>query len=152
VLAEEIVQDVFVKVWTKRHQLTGLDSFRNWLFIVSRNHIYNELNKRIKDPNFVKNLEDYFLIAEGSTADRLLYKESEKLIKDAVDLLSPQQRTIYLLSREEGLKHEEIATRLGISANTVKVHMGKALHNLRKYLESHSSGLVFIYALFRALL
>ena len=84
--------------------------------------------------------------------EQLLSKESRQLIHNAVSLLSPQQESVYRLSREGGLKYEEIAEQLGISKSTVRNHMVKALQTIREYLQAHAEGLLLAICLFAATL
>ena len=151
-LSEEIVQEVFVKVWLKRAQLAEVVDMESWLFIIARNHILNVLQKKVKEDAFLKNLEDYFSIANGSPEDLLFKKEAEELVNNAVTKLPKQQQLIYSLSRIAGLSQEEIATKLNISKNTVKSHMNKALNSIRIYIESNSAGISLVYAVMTAFL
>jgi RNA polymerase sigma-70 factor (family 1) len=132
VVAEEIVQDVFLKIWLKRDQLTAVKNFDNYLFIIARNHIYNQLR--------VKAVEFTSVEAEATeTPEKQLYlKETVQIITEAVKRLPKQQRVIFELSRNEGLDHAAIASRLKLSRLTVKTHMNKALHSIRGYLSRHN--------------
>ena len=145
-LSEEIVQDVFVKVWLNREQLAAVTDMEAWLFIIARNHILNVLQKKVKEETFLKNLDGYFNNINGSPEDVLFKKEAEALVHSAVTQLPKQQQMIYTLSRIAGLSQEEIATKLNISKNTVKSHMNKALNSIRIHIESNSAGISLIYA------
>lgn len=151
-LSEEIVQEVFVKVWLKREQLAAVVDMESWLFIIARNHIFNVLQKKVKEDAFLKNLDGYFSIINGSPEDLLFKKEAEALVNNAITKLPKQQQLIYSLSRIAGLSQEEIATKLNISKNTVKSHMNKALNSIRIYIESNSAGISLVYAVITAFL
>ena len=109
--AEEIVQDVFVKLWESRHLLKEDENIKGFLFIVTRNIVFNKNKKRVN--------EDYCASQLKIFIDRL------------INSLPEQQRKCFLLSREESLSYKEIAERLGISQKTVEIHMGKALKFLK---------------------
>ena len=73
-----------------------------------------------------------------------MVSEYDRLLRDALDRLSPQRRMVYQLSRDKGLNHEEIAHHLHLSRHTVKNHMVEALRHIRHYLGQHGSVLVWI--------
>ena len=132
VVAEEIVQDIFLKIWLKRAQLPAVENFDNYLFIIARNHIYNELRRKTGN-RMVEEEEN-----SSSPEQQLLLKETGRLIDEAVRQLPRQQRTVYELSRNGGLDHASIASHMGVSRLTVKSHMTKALHSIRTYLSRHN--------------
>ncbi len=141
-LAEEMAQDIFVRIWVKREKLAAVEKFEGYLFTIARNHIYNEFRRSIKVEAFTDHLLDYVeatALATDTPDRRLLCSELEKLVDKAVEQLPPQQRTIYRLSRHQGLSQEEIAHSLHISVHTVKSHMNKALHVIRGYLRHHAT-------------
>jgi RNA polymerase sigma-70 factor (family 1) len=137
-LTEEIVQETFLKLWIKREQLAEVHDFRSWLFTVSRNHTFNCMRDLAK-----KAVQQRVWISEAlrhqvpadEAPDREYYYS---LIEEAVDHLSPQQQKIYLLSRRDGLKYEEIADQLQLSRNTVKRHMSLALHTIVSYVRARA--------------
>ena len=141
-LSEEIVQDVFLKIWLKREQLPSVERFDSFLFTVAKNHIYNELRKKTIEQPFVEHLEQHFLESSALPEQMMLLKETKQLIDKAVQQLPDQQRAVFELSRNEGLDYNAIADQLGISRSTVKNHMTKALQFLRQYLNAHRGELV----------
>ncbi|MDQ3842822.1 MAG: RNA polymerase sigma-70 factor [Bacteroidota bacterium] len=141
-LSEEIAQDVFLKIWLKREQLSSVEKFDGYLFTVARNHIYNELRKKTMEQPFVEQLEQHFLESSALPEQMMLLKETKQLIDKAVELLPDQQRAVYEMSRNEGLDYTAIAGQLGISRSTVKNHMTRALQFLRQYLSEHRSEIV----------
>ena len=134
--AQDIVQDVFLKVWQKRKDLPQVERFDSYLFIMARNHIISALRKKTVLP-----LSDDALEVEEKNylPDRALSQKTlAELIARAVDLLPQQQRTAYLLSRDQGLSYEEIASNMKVSKEAVKKHICRALNFLRSYISVHS--------------
>lgn len=130
-MAEDTVHDVFLKLWVNRDQLTAINNFEAYLFTMARNHAFNGLRRMATETLVLAELgkRDHFLPEEpGSAFDR---KEVRQFIKQTVDKLTPKQREVFLLSRDMGLKQEEIAERLSISVSTVKSHLTDALSFLR---------------------
>lgn len=137
VISEEIVQDVFLKIWLNKEKLTSVTKFDAYLFTVARNHIYNELRKKTLEPLFVEHLEQHFSQSSSLPDQEMSFKETNQLINKLVEKLPSQQRAVFRLSRYEGFSHNKIAEELGISALTVKSHMTKALGYIRHFLQMH---------------
>ena len=149
-LAEEIVQDVFLKIWLKREYLVSVLKFDDYLFTVARNHIYNVLRKKTAERSFVNQLENHFLEHSNLAEQELHFKETRDLVNKAVELLPAQQRMVFTLSRNEGMDHNQIAEKLGISKLTVKSHMNRALQFIKQFLHKHSDGEFVYFLLFIA--
>jgi RNA polymerase sigma-70 factor, ECF subfamily len=131
--AKDIVQEVFVKLWNNRGQLTFGEQIKHYLFKATAHTSYNHLraNKRIAP------LEEYTglnMLETTVGTEGVEYKELEVRARQAIDRLPPKCKTIYILSRHEGLKHQEIADTLGLSIKTVENQMGIALEKLRNDL------------------
>ena len=138
VLAEEIVQDVFLKIWLKRSQLATISNLRGYLFTVAKNHIYNELRKKTFERPFADYLEQLVVETSSLPEQHMLLSETRQLVYKALEQLPRQQRIVFELSRNSDLDQNKIAEKLGISKLTVKSHMTKALHTIRQYLQAHS--------------
>lgn len=136
-LAQEIVQDVFLKIWINRTSLADIESFRAYLFVVARNHAFNCLKQLARERNRKKEWISNVLHDASYMLDTTPEIDVGLLVDTAVDLLPPQQKKVYLLSRKEGFKQEEIARELGISLETVKKHMVLALRSIKSYLQTH---------------
>jgi RNA polymerase sigma-70 factor (family 1) len=134
-LAEEIVQDSFIKLWQHRDELSGIQKFDSWFFTVTRNLCYSALRKIALDRK-VQTAHELQAKPQVATAeDILITRENRELVQAAINQLPEQQRRIYKLSREAGLTYEEIAAELNISRNTVKEHLRRAVTAIRAYLE-----------------
>ena len=152
VLAEDMVQEIFLKVWLKKEQLPGVENFGNFIFIIARNHIFDTLRKKSREQEFTKHLITYFKTDPNNPEQELLQKESKNLVQNAINNLPGQQRLVYQLSRDKGLSQEEIADQLGLSRNTVRNHMARALQAIREFLQKHSEGLLLFICLIEAFL
>ena len=147
-LAEDITQEIFVKIWVNREDLTNIIHFERWIKVLVRNCAYNYLSRMAREKRML-NHEMLKVTAEATLVeDALTDKEFATLLKNAIDKLPPQQKKIYTLSRHEGLKLEAIAQMMDISLNTVKNHLKAALSTIRLSLETHLVSLVSIILLF----
>lgn len=134
-VAEELVQDVFLKLWTKRAQLAEIETLRTYLFRAARNTALNHL-RRVK-------LERRWQEEQGvdddppatfAADDEATEQEVAAAVQEAIQRLPPRCREIFLLSRDGGLTYAEIARTLEISVKTVETQMGRALKSLRASL------------------
>lgn len=131
-LAEEVLQDIFLKTWLKRTQLPELDSFAAWLTRVARNTIYTAFRYSLKEPVVVTDetvLDTMASFWEEEQSD----KEYHQLLQQAIAKLPPRQQQTWRLIREEGKKRNEAAAELGISPETVKFHLEEASRKVRTY-------------------
>ena len=133
VLAEEVVQEVFMRVWIKRTDLRQVHHFEGWLFVMSKNYILNYLEKMAGERRALHTLSRSMPPSEDRTVLSITDHEYEALLHKALLTLSPMQREIYHMAREEQLTYDQIGKKLGISALTVKTHMSRALRQLRKF-------------------
>ncbi|MFN8570586.1 MAG: RNA polymerase sigma-70 factor [Gemmatimonadaceae bacterium] len=136
-VAEELVQDIFLKLWSRRQQLTDIESLRTYLFRAVRNQALNWLRRRKLERRWEEEHSDE---AEPVTTiaadDDASEQEITQAVRYAVDRLPPRCREIFLLSRDGGLTYNEIAKALDISVKTVETQMGRALKALRISLAS----------------
>jgi len=142
-MAEDITQDIFVKIWDKREHLTEIEKFGSYLFRMAQNYAINAFRKTAVETAALSHLQsepEY-----NSTDNYLSEKETSALLHKAISRLSTQQKLVYTLSREEGLKYEEIARRLNVSPSTVKNHMLAALHALRESFAATPGSLHIFY-------
>ncbi len=130
--AEEIVQDVFVKLWESRSKINMYSSFDSFLFTITYNTTISLLRKKVNESKYLDHLKSIQHITESDEIiNELHYKELNKKVYALLEHIPPRQKEIFLLSREDGLTHQEIAEKLDISPNTVKNHLVKALGFLK---------------------
>lgn len=148
--AEEIVQEVFVKVWESRKKIDVYSSFNSFLFTIAYNSTMSLLRKRMSQQKYIDHLQNIQIINEASDAiSELEYNELNEKVQSLVSQLSPRQQEIFNLSRENGLTHAEIAEKLNISVNTVKNHLVSSLKFLRSNIDSgYIVNLLFISLFF----
>lgn len=129
-MAEDIIQDIFIKIWTRKEQLNEVEKFGSYLFRMAQNQSINAFRKMAAETLALSHIQS---ATDQNSTDCYLYeKETTALLHQALSRLSAQQKLVYTLSREEGLKYEEIAHRLNLSPSTVKNHMIAALRTLRE--------------------
>ncbi len=134
---EEIVQEVFIKIWQSRDKINIYSSFESFLFTIAHNATVNLLKKRATEQKYVEHVKSLQHIVETfELTDEIHYKDLKHKFQGLLNELSPRQKQIFQLSREEGLSHKEIAEKLGISANTVKNHLVTTLSFLKSKLDN----------------
>ena len=142
--AEEIVQDVFAKLWEIRTDLVQVDYPGKYIYTIARNKTLNHLAKLARDRQLLQQVWLNMSQADNSTEAILQAQESQRLIGEAINRLSLQRQTIFRLSREQGLTHEEIAVHLGLSKSRVKNILVEILKHIKDYLALSAT---VIYAL-----
>jgi len=146
-MAEEVVQDVFLKIWKKREKLLEVKKFDSYLFVMSKNHAFNCLRKvattKKKEAEFKKTLS---LQNNRETKDSLK-QNCYSILDQAVEQLPPQQRKVYILSRRQRLKYKEIAQKMNISHETVKKYLQHATRAITSYAKSHKDLLLIFFIL-----
>jgi len=148
--AEEVVQEIFLKLWLKREKLRDIQHFPDHLFIITRNHIIDFLRKNLREKKYQQQLVRHFREVSITPEQQLIFKESGEMIERAVAMLPPQQQAIYRLRRNEGLPLDEIAFMMNLSRLTVRNHLNKALGAIRAHLQAHSRELVSMLLLIQA--
>ncbi len=146
--AEEIVQEVFIKVWESRAKIDIYSSFESFLFTIAYNATMSLLRKRVsetKSKEYLKSVQQ--INTAEQVIDELQFKELNNKVQSLLMQLTPRQKEIYVLSREEGLTHKEIAKKLNISESTVNNHLVTTL----KYLKSHIDSSLAVNILFLCL-
>ncbi|GGN07143.1 DNA-directed RNA polymerase sigma-70 factor [Dyadobacter beijingensis] len=136
-LAEDIVQDVFIKIWTDRENLAEVRNFDSYLFRMSKNHAINHFRKMSQETLIISEIFKAEP-SQNSTDDSIALQETERLLEAAIEKLPAQQKTVYKLSRHQGLSHEEIADMLKISVHTVRNHIVQAMAAIRTHLRSQA--------------
>ena len=138
---EEVVQEVFVKVWETRDFLRADDNFKGYLFIITRNLIFNQFRKSFNENAYkltvLSAAMDYY-----DMEDELSAADLKEFIKRMVGGLPPRQQEVFKMSRDEHLTYKEIATRLNISEKTVERHINEAIKFLKKNIMLY---LIFIF-------
>ncbi|WP_188315887.1 RNA polymerase sigma factor [Chitinophaga agrisoli] len=135
--AMDVVQDVFVKLWIKRAGLPAIENFKAWLFITARNELISALRKKLQVNAVNQNYSDRYDVQTPLPDDDLIGKQLELLLNQGIAQLPARQKLMYVLTRNQGLSHDEIAGKLGITQKTVSNTTTLALQNLRKYLQEH---------------
>lgn len=136
-LAQEVVNDVFVKLWNDAGAMTIQSSLKSYIYRAIVNRSLNELDKNKRDR---QQQQEWSRRPEGTTELKEMEENELKIrLYKAIDQLPEQCRKVFSMSRFEELKQQEIADRLGISIKTVKNHVTHALQQLNKVLGDWNS-------------
>jgi RNA polymerase sigma-70 factor (family 1) len=134
---EEILQEIFIKIWENREKLPEVDSVKNYLFRFAKNKLLDKIRHlqiRQRVLSEIKRTKD---ISETTTSDQCTYREYYRLVQQAVENLPPKRKLIFRLNIENGLSHDEIALQLNISKSVVQKQVYSASHFVREYLFKH---------------
>jgi len=128
--AEELAQDVFIKLWLNREQIDVTKSLNAYLYAIARNATFNYLKHRMVEQSY---LCGYKPVGDVDTPEEIYFaREIKLLIEMTVTQMPAQRRGIYILSRDKGVSNEDIANQLNISKKTVENQLSLALKEIRK--------------------
>ncbi|MBV6520183.1 MAG: hypothetical protein MNPFHGCM_00288 [Gemmatimonadaceae bacterium] len=137
-VAEELVQDIFLKLWSRREQLSDIESLKTYLYRAVRNQALNWLRRRKLERRWEEEHgEDAEPVSLAAADDGATEEEVAAAVRVAIERLPPRCREIFLLSRDGGLTYNDIARVLEISVKTVETQMGRALKSLRGSLATY---------------
>jgi RNA polymerase sigma-70 factor (family 1) len=132
-LAEEITQEVFIRLWRKKGSYSEIDQIDYYIFRIARNECMRYFKKAAVETHLFRDLQKRMSVESNNVIDYIDYKETKALLDKAIASLSVQRQRVYQLSRRKGLRIEEIAAEMGISYNTARNHLVEALKQIRLY-------------------
>ncbi|MBE9598027.1 RNA polymerase sigma factor [Pedobacter sp. MC2016-24] len=136
--ALEVVQDIFIKIWTGRKRLNTVDNFGAYLNRVVRNQVFDVLKHISREAESNFKLQKESTEFDDSTRQLLDYKDAVNMLDEALSALAPQQKIAYRLCHQEGMKYEEAAKEMNISTETLRAHMKQALQKIRAHFRKHA--------------
>lgn len=146
-VTEELIQDLFARVWQKKAELQIASSFSAYLFRMAQNMVHDFYRKLQRDQNLYNQFKQIATEHYSHIEEALHYKEHESLLHKAMDKLSPQQQNVYRMCKIEGLSYKATAEKLGISPHTVKEYLGKANQLIKEALLNNMEGTLGILLL-----
>jgi RNA polymerase sigma-70 factor (family 1) len=144
VVAEDIVQEVFLKIWINKHELTSIRNFDAYLFTIARNHAFNLSKQIVNRQALLNDITSGLSQSDVFTEKDVDYKNLYTLLVQELSKLPAQQRKVFTLSRFEGLSNEDIARAQSISVGTVKKHLSLATLTLKAALKDNMEMVVIL--------
>lgn len=135
-LAEEVIQDTFVSLWTNRAKLDQDLSVQSYLFTIVRNKLLNLIKKASREESIEQEMIDNAQLRTNSADQDIQFEETSFHIQQAIEQLPAQRQQIFRLTKEEGFTYDEISKKLGVSRGTVNTQMMRSLKAVKEYLTS----------------
>ncbi len=132
--AENIVQDVFAKIWLERQKLNESLSLNNYIYTITKNHLFNINRKKIHEQKYRKYIIDHFS-AGSSFENELHFKDYKEQIDKVIEKLPAQRKKVFIMGNIEGKSNKELAGLLNLSVRTIEVHKSLALKTIRKAIQ-----------------
>lgn len=142
--AEEVLQEVFLKIWARRHSIDPTN-VQSYIFSIAKNIIIDKYRKLVKS-KAASEYQILFMTPENNTENTVIYNELKEEIQKTFDTMPEMRKLIFQMSRFKGYSNKEIAAELGISVRTVENHIAKAIQNFRSDL-GQSTAIVTLVAL-----
>lgn len=145
--ADELLQEVFIRLWDSRSKIDPGKSFRAYLYTIAQNLVYNYFRKLANEQSALHTLMLQHPQHYLNVQQLMEHKEAGKLLQQAIEQLTPQRRQVFQLCKGEGKSYEEVSRIMGISVATVNSHMTQALRFLKNYLPDHMELAVWLVVL-----
>lgn len=147
IIAQDVVQDVFLKLWFERKNIDASKPLEAWLFTVAKNNILNKLKKIANEWKAVDLLSHNNSFIENTTENMVGAAEFKRDLALAISKLPEQQKSVFHLSKFENLSYFQISQQLGISPLTVKTHLSRAVSSIKRQFESKGINLILLVLL-----
>ena len=137
--AEDVVQQVFTRLWEKRAAVATIEKPLDYLFIMCRNECLDTLRRPAAKPGYqALTSEPFNPAAEGPGPEQqLVAKQIRELLQQAVNTLPPQQREVWTLVREKGYTYKQAADMTGLSPITIKAYLARATQKIAGFVRQH---------------
>ena len=145
---EEVIQEVFLKIWEKRDTLMTINSFNSYLFRMAKNKVLDLIDQRKSYRNFQLKYVSTRELSHTEPEQSLQYADYNSMAKKAIDLLSPKLQTVFLMSSQLELSLDEISSNLHLPKETVKKRLYLASRFIKDYLKEHAEWLVILVGCF----
>lgn len=132
---EEIVQEVFTRIWECRSNLDPDQSFSGYILTTTKNTIFNNNRKKVNHQAYCSYVISYLQKNMQNVEDEVIYEDLMALLAKTVDSLPPKRQEIFKLSRFQGKSYKEISQELSISEKTIETHMRLALRDIKSVIE-----------------
>lgn len=136
--AEELVQDVFLKLWEKREILDHTKNIKSLIFKMTVNAVYDFIRRKNVESAFKDFVSEVSRESENTTWHKVIFDEMQLNLKNLLEQLPEQQRKIFILSKEDGLTNDEIAEKLSLSKRTVENHLFRAISFLKQHFQKEA--------------
>jgi RNA polymerase sigma-70 factor (ECF subfamily) len=135
--AKNVVQDVFIKLWEERSNIKEELSLNNYIYTITKNHLFNVQRKKINEKAYRNYIIDH-LVQVPNLENELIYADLKEKIDQVIEILPPQRKKVFLMVNVEGLSNREVADIMNLSIRTIEVHKSLALQTIRKALKKIS--------------
>jgi RNA polymerase sigma-70 factor (ECF subfamily) len=142
--AQEILQDIFLKVWNNRQHIDVERSFRSYLFKIAENQVYDFFRRAARNKKMEARLMTVSIVEYVHIEEMLLNKEGAIFLEKAIDMLPPQRQQVFRLCKLEGKTYREVSELLQISVSTISDHIVKGTKTIRIYFENNENALIIL--------
>jgi len=132
---DDILQEVFVKIWLNRHKIGNPETFNAYIFTITKNEVLHLIRNNLRDQSFRDNLFIHSVAEEYQMQSQLEFDEIKAGIERIVANLPEKRQQVFVLSRTEGLSNKEIALQLNISEKTVEDHITHAIKQIKNAMK-----------------
>jgi len=147
--AEEIVQEVFLKIWIKRKSIKSPEAFSSFLYTTAKNMIFDSFKKEVRHKAYTEYLsKSNFHQQTENTEETVFYNDLEKIYTELLEELPAKRKEVFTLSRREGYSNQEIAEKMNISIKTVEEHIYQSLKFLKEIIKKRYEMIILLIAFF----
>ena len=150
-VADELVQELFIKLWDNRRKINLEKSFQSFMYTIAQNLVYNYFRKVASDNNMIESLLLRGVDYDPGAEEILLNKEANALLQQAIDQLSPQRKQAFKLCKIEGRSYEEASQIMGVSVATINSHITQSLQTIKIYVLKHQDKTMLIIGVYLGL-
>jgi RNA polymerase sigma-70 factor (ECF subfamily) len=136
-LANDVCQEIFMKIWEERQGASRINAFRTYLFTIAKNHTFTVLKRAAVDEKVRTEVIRNYVTVKNDTEESVLTSEYQQFLQQVLNTLPAQSRTVFFLCRQEEKSYEEAAQLLGISASAIKKHMVRSMKAMRGAVEKN---------------